>query len=168
MLQARSEQPGDTPSPEASATLQQPQNNLQPTGTNGANSTSTPQTTPAVTQQQLQALNLRVGDTQTLIANSTVAQPGTAPTNTASVWLWAAIPILVLVAVVWRIRSMSAAIATVAVAESADVPAAPVPHEIERAAVPARSGSFQKPQPTSKKPKKSAKGSRRNRKQKRS
>lgn len=167
MLQARPEQPGDSPSPEAGSALQQPQNNLQPTGTTGANGTSTPQTTPTVTQQQLQTPNLRVGDTQTLIANSTVAQAGTASSNPATVWLWAILPIVLFVVVVWRISKMTAANSAI-VTREADAPSptsgAPMP---VTSLAPAPSSSPEQPRSQSKKSKKPAKGSRRQRKQKR-
>lgn len=167
MLQARSEQPGDAPSTDAGAALQQPQSNLQPTGTTSS-STSTPQTTSPVSQQQLQAPNLRVGETQTLIANSTVAQAGADSTTASMTWLWVAIPLMVLAAVVWWIRKSTSTTVSVPVSDSAAAasPAAkPVktPEPVTKLAVPVAAPNPQH----ANKAKKSAKGSRRQRKQKR-
>ena len=98
MLQARQEQAGDSPSTTGGAYLQQPRTDLQPTST--GSSTAAPQNTSALSQDQLQAAGLRVGDTRTLIQNSTSNKGGGYSVNSGYTVFWV-VAVVVLFAAAW-------------------------------------------------------------------
>jgi hypothetical protein len=81
----------------AGGTLQQPRNDLQPTGDDAASTqTGSPQTVPQVSQDQLRADELRVGDSAKTIQNTTSTPPNFFVRHDYwnAAWLWMIVPII--------------------------------------------------------------------------
>jgi hypothetical protein len=87
---------------QSATSLQQPRSDLQQSTSQG-NGSSSPQTTPSISQDQLNAQSLRVGSSAHTVQNTT----STAPVLTYghnyfnAAWLWLLIPIALSVAVFW-------------------------------------------------------------------
>ena len=106
MLNAVEETTSTQPGQPNASSLQEPRNDLQPTGDTGSSSqTGSPQTVPQVPQDQLRADQLRVGDSANTVQNTTSTTPGffAGQDYFSFAWLWMIVPI-VLAIVLFRPR----------------------------------------------------------------
>jgi hypothetical protein len=109
MLSAVEETPSTQPNQPNASTLQEPRNDLQPTGNTGASSqTGSPQTVPQVPQDQLRTDQLRVGDSPNTIQNTTSTPPNFFIRHDYlnAAWLWMIVPV-VLAILLFRPRKAS-------------------------------------------------------------
>ena len=107
MLNTGTDQSGDENSQQNAAALQQPRDDLQPTNAlqQQSGQAPAPQQGAALSQNQLTVPGLRVGDSKTVITNSTAATtpltPTPPPDYLSAAWLWLIVPIILAAVLFW-------------------------------------------------------------------